>query len=51
LREVEVAAQAGARVGRSGSGRNLFGQVDGTGNPAFGTPEFDQTVWSAGGSG
>ncbi|WP_410787237.1 Dyp-type peroxidase [Kribbella sp. C-35] len=31
------------------TGRNLFGQVDGTGNPAFGTPEFDQTVWSADG--
>jgi dye decolorizing peroxidase len=28
------------------TGRNLFGQVDGTGNPAFGTPEFDDTVWS-----
>ncbi|WP_350276660.1 Dyp-type peroxidase [Kribbella sp. HUAS MG21] len=28
------------------TGRNLFGQVDGTGNPAFGTPEFDETVWS-----
>src|SRR4029078_12465112 len=26
------------------TGRNLFGQVDGTGNPAFGTPEFDRTV-------
>ncbi|MEU8221775.1 Dyp-type peroxidase [Kribbella sp. NPDC048915] len=28
------------------TGRNLLGQVDGTGNPAFGTPEFDETVWS-----
>jgi len=31
------------------TGRNLFGQVDGTGNPAFGTPELDRTVWSADG--
>lgn len=31
------------------TGRNLFGQVDGTGNPAVGTPEFDATVWSADG--
>ncbi len=28
------------------TGRNLFGQVDGSGNPAPGTPEFEQTVWS-----
>lgn len=25
--------------------RNLFGQVDGTVNPAIGTPDFDTTVW------
>ncbi|TCN35908.1 dye decolorizing peroxidase [Kribbella orskensis] len=31
------------------TGRNLFGQVDGTGNPAPGTPEFDSTVWSTDG--
>lgn len=28
------------------TGRNLFGQVDGTGNPAPGTPDFDATVWA-----
>ena len=36
-------------IGRDGkpvTGRNLFGQVDGSGNPAPGTPEFEQTVWS-----
>ena len=27
--------------GQPVTGRNLFGQVDGTGNPAVGTPEFD----------
>ncbi|NIK60070.1 Dyp-type peroxidase [Kribbella shirazensis] len=32
--------------GKPVTGRNLFGQVDGTGNPAVGTPEFDETVWS-----
>lgn len=26
--------------------RNLFGQVDGTSNPAPGTPDFDQVVWN-----
>ncbi|TCC66471.1 Dyp-type peroxidase [Kribbella pittospori] len=31
------------------TGRNLFGQVDGTGNPTVGTPEFDTTVWSSDG--
>lgn len=36
--------------------RNLFGQVDGTVNPAPGTPEFDRVVWAtqgwlAGGTG
>jgi len=31
------------------TGRNLFGQVDGSGNPAPGTPDFDTTVWSADG--
>ncbi|SED56516.1 Dyp-type peroxidase [Ruania alba] len=29
--------------------RNLFGQVDGTVNPAPGTAEFDQLVWHSGG--
>ncbi|MFF0268535.1 Dyp-type peroxidase [Kribbella sp. NPDC004536] len=29
--------------------RNLLGQVDGTGNPAFGTSEFDDTVWATDG--
>jgi dye decolorizing peroxidase len=32
--------------GRPVTGRNLFGQVDGSGNPAPGTPEFDSTVWA-----
>ncbi|MDX6279592.1 MAG: dye decolorizing peroxidase [Kribbellaceae bacterium] len=32
------------------TGRNLFNQVDGTGNPAPGTPEFDSTVWNPDGS-
>ncbi|MFC9692958.1 Dyp-type peroxidase [Kribbella sp. NPDC056951] len=36
--------------GKPVTGRNLFGQVDGTGNPAVGTPEFDATVWAADGS-
>lgn len=31
------------------TGRNLFNQVDGTGNPAPGTPEFDSTVWTSDG--
>ncbi|WP_233712322.1 Dyp-type peroxidase [Kribbella turkmenica] len=35
--------------GRPVTGRNLFGQVDGTGNPAVGTPDFDHTVWSSDG--
>ncbi|TCC49720.1 Dyp-type peroxidase [Kribbella capetownensis] len=35
--------------GQPVTGRNLFGQVDGTGNPAVGTPEFDATVWSSDG--
>ena len=35
--------------GQPVTGRNLFGQVDGTGNPAVGTPEFDTTVWSSDG--
>ncbi|GAB3821428.1 Dyp-type peroxidase [Kribbella italica] len=34
--------------GKPVTGRNLFGQVDGTGNPAVGTPEFDATVWADG---
>lgn len=33
--------------GRRTTGRNLFGQVDGTGNPEPGTSSFDQSVWSA----
>jgi dye decolorizing peroxidase len=32
--------------GQPVTGRNLFGQVDGTGNPAPGTPDFDATVWA-----
>lgn len=35
--------------GQPVTGRNLFNQVDGTGNPAPGTPEFDSTVWSTDG--
>jgi len=35
--------------GQPVTGRNLLGQVDGTGNPAVGTPEFDNTVWSSDG--
>jgi dye decolorizing peroxidase len=35
--------------GQPVTGRNLFGQVDGSGNPAVGTPEFDSTVWSTDG--
>lgn len=31
--------------GRSVTGRNLFGQVDGTANPDVGTALHDQTVW------
>jgi dye decolorizing peroxidase len=36
--------------GKPATGRNLFNQVDGTGNPAPGTPEFDSTVWAEDGS-
>ncbi|MEV6414178.1 Dyp-type peroxidase [Kribbella sp. NPDC051718] len=32
--------------GQPVTGRNLFNQVDGTGNPAPGTPDFDSTVWN-----
>ncbi|MEV8371731.1 Dyp-type peroxidase [Kribbella sp. NPDC056861] len=32
--------------GKPVTGRNLFNQVDGTGNPAPGTPEFNSTVWT-----
>lgn len=32
--------------GRPVTGRNLFGQVDGTGNPRPGTRLFEETVWS-----
>lgn len=32
-------------TGRPQTGRNLFGQVDGSGNPQPGTPLFDATVW------
>ena len=35
--------------GKPVTGRNLFGQVDGSGNPAPGTPDFDTTVWSSDG--
>ncbi len=31
--------------GRPMTGRNLFGQLDGTANPAPGTEAFDETVW------
>ncbi len=31
--------------------RNLFGQVDGTANPAPGSPEFDELVWARAGDG
>ncbi|GHJ60533.1 peroxidase [Nocardioides sp. OK12] len=31
--------------GRPQTGRNLFGQVDGSGNPHPGSPLFDSTVW------
>ena len=31
--------------GQPVTGRNLFGQVDGSANPRPGTPLFDQTVW------
>ncbi len=31
--------------GRAQTGRNLFGQVDGSGNPRPGTELFDDTVW------
>lgn len=34
--------------GKPVTGRNLFGQVDGTGNPAAGSPEFGATVWATG---
>lgn len=32
--------------GRPVTGRNLFGQVDGSGNSRPGTPAYDATVWS-----
>jgi len=35
--------------GRPQTGRNLFGQVDGSGNPRPGTELFDDTVWVGGG--
>ena len=35
--------------GRPQTGRNLFGQVDGSGNPRPGTDLFDETVWIDGG--
>lgn len=35
--------------GRPVTGRNLFGQVDGSGNPRPGTELFDRTVWVADG--
>lgn len=34
--------------GSPATGRNLFGQVDGSANPAPGTEVFDETVWAAG---
>lgn len=33
--------------GAPATGRNLFGQVDGSGNPAPGTDLFDRTVWTS----
>ncbi len=33
-------------MGRPVTGRNLFGQVDGSANPAPGTPLFARTVWA-----
>lgn len=36
--------------GRPATGRNLFGQVDGSGNPRAGTDLFDRTVWIADGA-
>lgn len=35
--------------GEAVTGRNLFGQVDGSRNPVPGTDEFERTVWIAGG--
>ena len=34
--------------GRAVTGRNLFGQVDGSANPQPGTALFDETVWARG---
>lgn len=39
----------GAKDASDHPGRNLMGQVDGTANPAYGTPTFDRTVWVADG--
>jgi dye decolorizing peroxidase len=33
--------------GSPATGRNLFGQVDGSGNPVPGTRTFDETVWAS----
>lgn len=40
-------SEAGAPAGPSGAptGRNLFGQLDGTVNPVVGTRDFDEVVW------
>lgn len=38
-----------AADGRPQTGRNHFGQIDGSGNPTPGTEEFDRTVWIADG--
>lgn len=38
-------AQRGFRDTTGGTGRNVLGQVDGTGNPAPGTPGFDAAIW------
>ncbi len=45
--------QAGFRTARGANAegttmRNLMGQVDGTVNPAPGTPDFDELVWDSG---
>jgi dye decolorizing peroxidase len=39
------------RSGEPATGRNLFGQVDGSANPSPGTREHDETVWADGPSG
>lgn len=38
------------QTGEPMTGRNLFGQVDGSGNPRIGTDLFDETVWMTDGA-